>query len=229
MVAYNRGLLLLLLQQQFLLILLLKCLAVLGASSSLFQNVSQPQLDYSSIGDRIGLFGSFSAVSFYNYKGISDLVSLPFAGKDLRGNNLHRKRDNNSSSSTTTTISSSNSIYVQDSNTNFNSKYADLDGPINQLYRLSDDTVILNGDFTTFNGKEVKSPIIYNITSNSTTDIITDNDNIDGHVNTIFIDDDLVYLGGNFTYNSTVGAAIYNITSKTLLLLYFKDLVKMQS
>lgn len=216
MVAYNRGLLLLLLQQQFLLILLLKCLAVLGASSSLFQNVSQPQLDYSSIGDRIGLFGSFSAVSFYNYKGISDLVSLPFAGKDLRGNNLHRKRDNNSSSSTTTTISSSNSIYVQDSNTNFNSKYADLDGPINQLYRLSDDTVILNGDFTTFNGKEVKSPIIYNITSNSTTDIITDNDNIDGHVNTIFIDDDLVYLGGNFTYNSTVGAAIYNITSKTL-------------
>ncbi|CCG23031.1 Rax2 plasma membrane protein [Candida orthopsilosis Co 90-125] len=193
-----------------LLLLLLNCSAVLGETSSLFQNVSQPQLDYSSIGDRIGFFGSFSAVSFYSYKGISDEVSLPSI-EDPPDNSL-KKRDNSSSSTTST----SNSLYVQDSKSNFNSKYADLNGSINQLYRLSDDTVILNGDFTTFNGKQVKSPLIYNITSNSTTDIITDDDKVDGHVNTIFIDNDLVYLGGNFTYNSTAGAAIYNITSKKL-------------
>ncbi|KAI5970858.1 hypothetical protein CANMA_000018 [Candida margitis] len=143
--------------------------------------------------------------------GASDQVALP--SMDRSTDTSHKKRDNSSSSSSSSTT---NSLYVQDSSNNFNSKYADLDGQISQLYRLSDDTVVLNGDFTKLNGKSVKSPIIYNITSNSTTDIITDNDKVDGHINTIFIDNDLLYLGGNFTYNSTVGAAIYNITSKNL-------------
>ncbi|KAI5949737.1 hypothetical protein KGF57_004560 [Candida theae] len=201
---------------QILLLLLLKCSTILADSSSVFQNVTQPQLDYGSIGDRIGFFGSFSAVSFYNHRGASDQLSLPSNSP----NNALGKRDNSSSSTNTNsnsnTNTNTNSLYVQDPTSNYNLKYADLDGPINQLYKLSDNTVILNGDFTTFNGKSVKSPLIYNITSNSTTDIITDDDKVDGHVNTIFIDNDLVYLGGNFTYNNTVGAAIYNTTSNKL-------------
>ncbi|KAG5420741.1 hypothetical protein I9W82_002622 [Candida metapsilosis] len=138
--------------------------------------------------------------------GASDQLSLP--SSDTSKDSSHRKRDDSSSDSS--------SLYLQDPTSNYNKKFADLDGPINQLYKISDDAVIFNGDFTTFNGKSVKSPLIYNITSNSTTDIITDDDKVDGHINTIYIDNDLVYLGGNFTYNNTVGAAIYNMKSKKL-------------
>ncbi|KAI3402983.2 hypothetical protein KGF56_004236 [Candida oxycetoniae] len=165
--------------------------------------VAQPQLDYNSFGNRIGFFGAFSGASFYNHVGASNLVALP---------SLPAIESSSSSSSSP----HSTTLYLQDNINNYTLKLGDLDGQINQLFKLSSDTIVINGDFTNFNYKSVKSPIIYNITLNSTTEIIPSND-FNGHVNTLFVDNELIYLGGNFTFNNTIGIAIYNQTSKRLL------------
>ncbi|KAI5962247.1 uncharacterized protein KGF55_003323 [Candida pseudojiufengensis] len=180
---------------------------------SLFQNVTQPSLKYDLFGNRIGYFGSFSSSSFYKYIGSSDFLSINSQEEEEEDGdqNSNNKRDDNNNSNTT----NDNNLFLQDKNNNFVLKFANLNGPIEQLYKISDDSIILNGNFTEFNSQSVKSPFIYNITSNSTTNIIPNN-GFNGTVKTIFIDKELIYLGGDFTYNNTNGVAIYNQTSKSL-------------
>ncbi|CAK9436875.1 uncharacterized protein LODBEIA_P13970 [Lodderomyces beijingensis] len=191
---------------QFLLLLTLFALC----NAFEFQNVSQPQLDYSSFDNRIGFFGSFSAVSIYKHLGSSSVVSFFPATQNSNGN---RKRDEDDSVSS---ASQKEGLYIRDEAQNASLKLADVNGQVKQLLRLSDETVVINGDFTSFNGQSVRSPIIYNISANSTTEIIPSSEDFEGRVNTIFVDGDLIYLGGNFTFNNTVGAAIYSQSSKSL-------------
>ena len=91
-------------------------------------------------------------------------------------------------------------------------KFADINGQVNQLFKISNDSVVLNGNFTLFNNQSVISPIIFTISSREVTKIFSDD--INGSVKTIFLDNDLIYLGGNFKFNNTYSAAVYNITAK---------------
>ena len=43
----------------------------------LFQPVSQPSLNYKDTGNRIGLLGSFDALSFYSFVNSSQIVNDP--------------------------------------------------------------------------------------------------------------------------------------------------------
>ena len=94
-------------------------------------------------------------------------------------------------------------------------KFADINGQVNQLFKISNDSVVLNGNFTLFNNQSVISPIIFTISSREVTKIFSDD--INGSVKTIFLDNDLIYLGGNFKFNNTYSAAVYNITAKSPL------------
>ncbi|KAF6069298.1 Cortical protein marker for cell polarity family protein [Candida albicans] len=162
-----------LVQFQQLLLLLISIIKLCQADdndNSFFQPVSQPSLNYKDTGNRIGLLGSFDALSFYSFK---------------------RDVSNSSSSST----SFSNSLYLQDITNNYSLKFADINGQVNQLFKISNDSVVLNGNFTL-----------------EVTKIFSDD--INGSVKTIFLDNDLIYLGGNFKFNNTYSAAVYNITAK---------------
>ncbi|EMG49463.1 hypothetical protein G210_5759 [Candida maltosa Xu316] len=79
---------------------------------------------------------------------------------------------------------------------------------------LSNDTVIVNGDFTKFNDQTVISPVIYTISTKQITQIFKDD--INGSVKTIYHDNDLLYLGGDFKFNNTFSAAIYNLKTNKL-------------
>ncbi|KAJ9095534.1 hypothetical protein QFC19_007515 [Naganishia cerealis] len=157
--------------------------------------VSQPDIDYDSLGGRIGLFGQFDALAVYSYEGQSNfLVEKP---------------------------SSDSKLYLRDLSKNINSPIATCNGHITEIGRISEDSVLVNGNFTTFNNKTFHPPIIYNISSNDVTSIIPvnqkrDDMEVQGDVKTTFIDGDLIYLGGDFSFNGTYGVAIYNQTSKTL-------------
>lgn len=123
---------------------------------------------------------------------------------------FQKKRDVSNSSSSSTSFS--NSLYLQDITNNYSLKFADINGQVNQLFKISNDSVVLNGNFTLFNNQSVISPIIFTISSREVTKIFSDD--INGSVKTIFLDNDLIYLGGNFKFNNTYSAAVYNITAK---------------
>lgn len=77
---------------------------------------------------------------------------------------------------------------------------------------LTNETVLINGNFTKFNNKSVISPIIYETSSKKITPIFEDD--INGSVNTVFHDNGLIYLGGDFKFNNTYSAAVYNISAE---------------
>lgn len=159
--------------------------------------ISQPELDYDSIGGRIGLFGEFDSLAVYAYEGQSKYLVEP--------------------------PSSNSKLYLRDTSKNTNKPIATCNGRIYQIGRLSENKVLINGNFTKFNDKQYDPPIIYDIKSNDVSTIIPskkkqkrDDMQVDGKVKTTFIDGDLIYLGGDFSFNNTYGVAIYNQTSKKL-------------
>ncbi|EGV65633.1 hypothetical protein CANTEDRAFT_96752 [Yamadazyma tenuis ATCC 10573] len=117
-----------------------------------------------------------------------------------------------------------------------------LTGSISSIQQLSDDTILINGDFDSFNQQACQPPIIYNLTSNDLTNLFSsasaarrkrDSNNslpsLNGTVETTYIDGDLIYLGGDFEYNDSHGAVVYNSTSKQLIELPFKGFGKNSS
>ena len=62
-----------------------------------------------------------------------------------------------------------NSLYLQDITNNYSLKFADINGQVNQLFKISNDSVVLNGNFTLFNNQSVISPIIFTISSREVT------------------------------------------------------------
>lgn len=192
------------------LLFLITSITVLCHAADLFQPVSLPEFNYGDFGSRIGLFGSFEALSFYSYINSSQIVNPPTGSS-----NLLTKRDdvtNNTSSSSSTASEPTDSLYIQDIEQNFSLKFADVNGQINQLIVLTNETVLINGNFTKFNNKSVISPIIYETSSKKITPIFEDD--INGSVNTVFHDNGLIYLGGDFKFNNTYSAAVYNISAE---------------
>lgn len=174
-----------------------QCLFVLWIGWAIASTVpvELPEIDYHKVGDRIGVFGLFDALSVFDYEGQSAyLVEQP---------------------------SSNSKLFLRDLSKNTNKPIATCNGRISQIGRLGEDTVLVNGNFTTFNNKSYDPPIIFNIESGDVTSIIPtsqkrDGSELQGTVKTTFIDKDLIYLGGDFSFNNTYGAAIYNQTSKEL-------------
>ncbi|KAG7660700.1 uncharacterized protein J8A68_005817 [[Candida] subhashii] len=191
---------------KYLLLISLQLISAVVAED-FFQQVPHPQLNYESLGDRIGLFGSFNALSFYSFVNASSFIQQQQQNTTTRNS----KRDDEEPS---------NGLYVQDITSNNSKRFADLNGDIYQLDSLSDETIVINGNFTTFNNQSVVPPIIYNITSNSITPIFKDKPT--GSVKTLYVDNNLIYLGGDFEYNNNTGAAIYDHSKNGLYLTPFQ-------
>lgn len=175
--------------------LLLLLDVVFGDSS-----VTHPGILFLDLGGLIGILGDFSGLSFYNYANASEFLS---------------PSDN------------SQSLYLRNTSSNENAKIATVEGgSVSQLLLLADDLVLILGDFSYFNGVSYHPPIIYNVTSGDVETIFSLNLKQDGsftgNVKTSFVDGDLVYLGGDFDYNGTFGAVVYNVTSKTISSLPFE-------
>lgn len=160
--------------------------------------VAHPGIDFSDLGGRIGVFGQFSGLSFYNYDN-----ALAFLTSDP----------------------DSQSLYLRNLSSNANELIATVEGgSVSQLLLLGSDVVLVVGDFSKFNGVEYQPPLMFNVTSGSVDTIFPQTqkrDTVSGTVQTAFVDDDLIYLGGNFAYNGSYGAAVYNVTSGTLASLPF--------
>lgn len=183
-------------QLRWLVLLALTCMftATVTADNPLIVPIaSPPELQYSLLGGNLGLLGLFDALSFYSY--VNELSFLSSVG-DLKECDKH--------------------LYLRqtDNHRDVIFKVADLNGQVTQLQSLTDDTVIINGNFTSFNNHTIKSPIILNVTNNNYTSIVPSN--LTGSVNTFFVDQSLIYLGGDFEFNNTRGAAIYNLDTNSL-------------
>lgn len=106
--------------------------------------------------------------------------------------------------------SSNNNSLIFTSNNQF-FKIGDIQGgAVESIIPLNQNQFLIIGDFEFIGNYSVVGPLIYNTSSGDITDL-----NITG-VNTALFDDDLIYLGGDFTYNSTQSAAIYNLTEEKL-------------
>ena len=193
------------------------------------EKIQHPILNFQNNGGEIGLLGDFDSISFYNYKNASGLLN-----------------DGNSSKE------SGHRLYVRNVTSNQNVEVGSLDGYVSQMIPLSNDSVAIHGNFTLFNEKKVVGPIIYNATSNNVTSIFASSSSgtgdgskfkvgsklqgksrhgseaklESGKVNTIFVDHDLIYMGGNFDFNNTYGAAVYNVTSKEVSSMPFQGFGK---
>lgn len=178
-------------------LLLVATLAAAANSST----VSHPGFDFSSIGGEILVLGSFDGLSFYNSANASAFLSAA---------------DSNSLS-----------LYLRNISSDAVEKVASLlGGSVLGLLQLSDDTVLVLGSFTLVNGDDAQSPVILNITLGDVSSIFDllskrADSSFSGSVLSTLVDDDLVYLGGDFEFDDSYGAAIYNITSKELSTLPF--------
>lgn len=175
-------------------------------------SISHPKLDFDDFGGKLSLLGSFRSISYYSYVNESSAFSIDPAS-DTSSNNTDSK------------------LFIRDLKDDTTKEFADVNGQITSVQTLSDSTILVNGDFTKFNDKDCQTPIIYNITSEEITNIFSpgstnskreDLPSLDGEVKTTFVDNDIIYIGGDFSYNESYGAITYNQTSKTITQLPFK-------
>lgn len=176
---------------------------------SVLGDINRPSLNYQDFGNQLGILGDFDSLSYYN--NVNDT-------QGLSTNSSNEEQDNNEGK-----------LFIRDSN--HARLFANTNGQISNLQLLSDDTILINGNFTDFNDESCQPPIIYNITSEEITSIFTtssgntkrdDLPKLDGQVKTTFIDGDLIYIGGDFTYKNSSSVVIYNQTSKELIETPFK-------
>ncbi|CDR37121.1 CYFA0S01e07558g1_1 [Cyberlindnera fabianii] len=153
--------------------------------------VPYPQLDLSSFNNQeIGLLGDFDALSQYKYSGASN-----FTNQNNLTNNLY---------------------YTEGDNDRFVT-LGEVDGSVSKILPITSDTFLLLGNFSSIGDHSVSAPAMFNITSNYFTRIDS-NSSIDGSVTTGLYDssENVIYLGGDFTFNDTSSAALYNLTSRSL-------------
>lgn len=191
--------------------------------------VNHPDLAYSQFGGRLGILGDFDSLSVYSFANESDILAS--SSSSFSSSKEVVKRDNSTVSS-----SSSQNLYLRNTDDNTSKLLAAVNGPISYLAKYNDDVIILNGNFTTFKNQNIQPPLLYNVSSESVIQIFYPSSNnassssnptiSDGSVNAILIDQDLLYLGGDFTFNNTVGAAVYNVTADSVSSFPFKGFGK---
>jgi len=156
-----------------------------------WQDVDLPQFDFSSSNNKeIAFLGDYDASSIYSYIGESNFTNQ---------NTLQ------------------NQLYYSTGQNNRFITLGEIDGYIDQIIPASNDSFILLGDFKSIGNQNVSNPAIFNIDYSNFTSI-DPNDDINGTINAAFYDseDDVIYLGGDFEFNHTHSAALYNMTSHSL-------------
>lgn len=174
-----------------------------------FKKVPIPGVNFDVLGGSIGFLGDYDGLSFYTYHNASSNVLRP---------------------------DSQNSLFLLNSSDHANLKIASVDGgSISKISRLDNGLFLLSGNFSSFNNILHKAPLTYNISSGTASPLFptdfnkrddSNNDDYFLSVNSLLVDDDLIYLGGNFSFNGSVGAAVYNISSQKLSSLPFQGFGK---
>lgn len=163
--------------------------------------ISHPELNFNALGDRLSILGSFDSISYYSQT--NETSGLSWTGSSYSESN--------------------DKLFLRTNNSNTN--FANVMGNITNVQPLSNDTILINGDFDEINNTTCTPPIIYNLTNNEITNLFPDSNrkrDLDGLVSVSFVDGDLIYLGGNFQYQDSYGAVVYNQTSQEIVELPFK-------
>ncbi|OBA20641.1 hypothetical protein METBIDRAFT_32609 [Metschnikowia bicuspidata var. bicuspidata NRRL YB-4993] len=172
---------------------LVMCFALAAAA------VSRPAVDFDATGGRIGLLGDFDGVSFYNAENASAFLA--------------------------TAPANSLALYLRNLTSGASLVVASLGGgAVSQVLRLAADAVLVLGSFSSVNGDTMTPPIIFNLSLLEATlllDLALGTAAASGSVLATLVDGDLIYLGGDLDFNSTYGAAIYNLASGLLETLPF--------
>lgn len=155
------------------------------------QPITQPQLDLDSFNNgEFGLLGDFDSISNYAYIGMSN-----FTNQNTLENQLYLTTGNNDKFIT----------------------LGEIRGTISSIFPFTEDSFLIQGDFQSLGNINASSPSIYN-TSNNKFTALDSNNSLDGTITICFhsTEENIVYLGGNFTFNDTQSAAIFNLTSGQL-------------
>ncbi|KAJ8140704.1 hypothetical protein OY671_006109 [Metschnikowia pulcherrima] len=164
--------------------------------------VSHPGINFDATGGQIVLLGDFDGLSFYN---------TPNASAFLAPASLN-----------------TSAVYLRNQTSGETAKVLSLEGgTVTRLSPLAADSVLVEGTFSAIDGNDVTPPVIYNVTSQELTPILTSSsrkraDTVTGRVLTTFVDGDLIYLGGDFEFNGTYGAAVYSISEQTVSSMPFR-------
>lgn len=160
--------------------------------------ISRPAVSFEDLGGQIVALGDYDGISFYNYANASAFLLADSYGVYLRN----------------TTSGAARQIATVEG------------GAVSLLLKLSDDSVLLLGSYTALNGEEYLAPTVLNVTSGLFSLLLSSGSarkrDLEGQVLTAYLDDDLLYLGGNFTYNDSVGAAVYNVSASSMAQLPFQ-------
>lgn len=201
-------------------------LAIAVVKSDSFNTIDLPDISFDDIGGRMGILGSYESLSYYSYVNASLDLSITSNSNDSKSSNTP------------------NNLFLRDLEKGYSKNFASVNGPISDVKPAQGDTILINGDFSIINNQPCLTPVIYNLTSNSITNIFQtqnqpskrDNSSSSsssasesdlpqlesGSVKTTFIDGDLIYFGGDFKFNDTYGAAIYDTTTQQLVSTPFK-------
>ncbi|KAH3668164.1 hypothetical protein OGAPHI_001918 [Ogataea philodendri] len=79
----------------------------------------------------------------------------------------------------------------------------------------TDASNVFSLDNSSFIYLEDGQPYIYNVDSKNTTELENWED-VEGTVNSVLLDDNLIYLGGDLSYNNYTGVVVYNRSNNTL-------------
>jgi hypothetical protein len=148
-------------------------------------------LDLSSFKNgQFGLLGDFDSISNYSYTGVSN-----FTNQNALKNQLY---------------------YTTGHNEKFIT-FGEVDGTVDSILSFTKNSFLLVGDFKSIGNTRVSSPAIYNASSNEFR-VLDSNSTLSGEIIASLYnqDENVVYLGGDFTFNNTQSAALYNLTSNEL-------------
>lgn len=172
-------------------------LLTICSTTSALSSLQHASIDFSSLGGRLSLFGDFDGLSFFNTVNASEFLTPRNPG----------------------TVG----LFLFNSTSSAISTGATLDGEVFQTLQLSNDTALLMGNFSRINGAAVPAPAIFNMSTGQfysiwpqTAKRDSNNQSIQGNVYSALLDDDLIYIGGDFVLDNNHSVAVYNLTSQSL-------------
>ncbi|GEQ66723.1 hypothetical protein JCM33374_g386 [Metschnikowia sp. JCM 33374] len=179
--------------------LMLCLLPPLAAAQSPSMSVTQPGINFDAIGGNIALLGDFDGLSLYDSANASSFLAASQVN--------------------------SSAVYLRNATSGSSSKIASVEGGwVTSLSRLAADSVLVFGTFSAINGHVYQPPVMLNVSSQEVTPILPQSSTagVSGSVLTTLVDGNLIYLGGDFEFNNTHGAAVYNLASHSLASLPFQ-------
>lgn len=172
-------------------------LSLVAATLASAADIVHPAFAFDSFGGRLGLLGDFDLLSSF------DTVNQTQA-QDGSGDHL----------------------FLYDSSSLRVSAAGHVNGIISDVQPMGDESVVVNGNITEVNGDQVQAPFIYNWKNKTARALLPstnkrDDSSLKGEVSTFLVDGDLIYLGGDFEFNGTHGAAVYDTKAQKLRALPF--------